>query len=202
MEPQSGKYPTATKSALNALKPDALPKKTVKDFRTITQTILKKMKEKSPLNHELFKNTLCVSPSNISQKKTSISKFGKLVTMICENNDLTADEAKDQVESFIASEVKTFQEDFSKFDTMKGRLDAFYKQWLHRDEKHSSLWKVMVFVFTLSHGQAQIERGFNINSDLLVENMLPSFIIAQRRVYDHLNSLGVSPHDYQIENDL
>ena len=101
-----------------------------------------------------------------------------------------------------ASEVKTFQEEFSKFDTVKDRLDAFYKQWLHRNEKYSSLWKVMVFVFMLSHGQAQIERGFNINSDLLVENMLPSSIIAQRRVYDHLNSLGVSPHDYQIENHV
>ena len=92
------------------------------------------MKEKSPLNHELVKNALCISPSNISQKKTTISKFGKLVTMMYENNDLTADEAdkaKDQFESFIASEVKTFQEQFSKFDTVKDRLDAFYKQWLH-----------------------------------------------------------------------
>ena len=60
----------------------------------------------------------------------------------------------------------------------------------------------MVFVFTLIHWEAQIERGFNINSDLLVENMLPPSIIPQRRVYDNLNSLGVSPHDYQIENDL
>ena len=55
MEPQSGKYPTATISALNASKPDALQK----IFRTIIQTILKKMKEKSSLNHELVK-MLCV----------------------------------------------------------------------------------------------------------------------------------------------
>ena len=125
--------------------------------------------------------------------------------MMYENNDLTddeADKAKDQFESLIASEVKTFQEEFSKFDTVRDRLDAFYNQWLHRNEKYSSLWKVMVFVFMLSHGQAQIERGFNINSDLLVENMLPLSIIAWRRVYDYLNSLGVSPHGYQIENDL
>ena len=125
--------------------------------------------------------------------------------MMYENNDLTddeADKAKDQFESLIASEVKTFQEEFSKFDTVRDRLDAFYNQWLHRNEKYSSLWKVMVFVFMLSHGQAQIERGFNINSDLLVENMLPLSIIAWRRVYDYLNSLGVSSHGYQIENDL
>ena len=73
MEPQSGKYPTATISVLNASKPDAFQKKSImKDFRTIIQTILKKIKEKSPLNHELVKNA-----SNISQKKkTSVSKFG------------------------------------------------------------------------------------------------------------------------------
>ena len=57
MEPQSGNYPSATISALNASKPDALQKKNImKDFRTIIQIILKKMKEKSPLNHELAKN--------------------------------------------------------------------------------------------------------------------------------------------------
>ena len=67
MEPQSGKYPTATISfALNVSKPDALQKKTtMEDFRTIIQTLLKKMKVKSPLNHELVKNTSCISPSNI-----------------------------------------------------------------------------------------------------------------------------------------
>ena len=70
-EPQSGNYPAAT--ALNASKPDALQKKNImKDFRTIIQLILKKMKEKSPLNHQL----VC-----------------KLVTMMYENNNLTADEA-------------------------------------------------------------------------------------------------------------
>ena len=61
------------------------------------------------------KNPLCISPSNISQKKKSISKFGKAATMMYENNDLTADEAdkaKNQFGSFIASEVKTFQDEF------------------------------------------------------------------------------------------
>lgn len=37
---------------------------------------------------------------------------------------------------------------------------------------------------------------------MLVENLLPPSIISQRRVYDHLNSLGVSPHNFNIENDL
>ena len=88
MEPQSRRYPTATISALNALKPDALQKKNImKDFGTIIQTILKMMREKSLLNHELVKNASCISLSNILQKKTSISKFSKLVTMMYGNNN-------------------------------------------------------------------------------------------------------------------
>ena len=59
----------------------------------------------------------------------------------------------------------------------------------------------MIFAFTLSHGQAQIERGFN-NFDLFVENMLIHFIILQLRVYDRLNFSGSSPHNFRIENDL
>ena len=85
---------------------------------------------------------LPVFPDISQKKKTSISKFSKLVTMMYENNDLIADEAhkaKDQFESFIASEVTTFQEDFSKFDAVKDKLDAFYKQWIHQNEKYSSL---------------------------------------------------------------
>ena len=117
MEPQSGKYPTATISVLNASKHAALQKKIImKDFRTIIQIILKKMNEKSPLNQELVKNAWCISPSNISQKKkTSISKFGKLVTMMYENNDLTADEAhkaKDQFDHSLHQKLKHSRKSF------------------------------------------------------------------------------------------
>ena len=106
----------------------------MKDFRTVIQTILKKLKEKSPLNNELVRNASCISPTNISQKKkASIVRFSKLVTMMYENKHLTADEAdktKDQFESFIGLEVKKYQEKFSNFDIVKNRLDTFYKQWL------------------------------------------------------------------------
>ena len=40
----------------------------------------------------------------------------------------------------------------------------------------------MIFVFTLSHGQSQVEGGFNINDDILVENMHNNSLIAQRIV--------------------
>ena len=60
----------------------------------------------------------------------------------------------------------------------------------------------MIFVFTLSHGQAQIDRGFYINADLLVENLTSPSIVAQRRVYDHLSVTKSSPHGFEIKDEL
>ena len=60
----------------------------------------------------------------------------------------------------------------------------------------------MIFVFTLRHGQAQIERGFNINADLLVETLTSPSIVAQRRVYDHLSVTKSSPHGFEIKDEL
>ena len=58
----------------------------------------------------------------------------------------------------------------------------------------------MIFVFTLSHEQAQIEQGFNINADLLVENLTSPLIVAQKRVYDHLSVTKSSPHGCPSEH--
>ena len=70
------------------------------------------------------------------------------------------------------------------------------------NEMYTSLWKVIIFVFTLSHGQAQIKRGFNINADLLVENLTSLSIVAQRSIYDHLSVTKNSPHGIEIKDKL
>ena len=40
-----------------------------------------------------------------------------------------------------------------------------------KDAKHTKVWEVFRIIFTLSHGQAAVERGFSVNSKLLVENL-------------------------------
>ena len=41
-----------------------------------------------------------------------------------------------------------------------------------------------------SHGQASVESGFSINSSIMVENLQEESLVAQRFVYDSVNSLG------------
>ena len=181
LEPQPGKFPTFSISALNVAKPDALQRKNLmKDLGLIIQTSLE-IKGKVSMNYVVLRHSSCLTPDNISQKKKrGILKFGKLVTTMHEIqywNAEETDKAKNWFECFIDSEVSRFAEEISPFDIRNDSLDAFFRirLHLHQNSKYSALWKVMIFFFTLGHGQAQIEGGFNIYSDLfwLVSSQSP-----------------------------
>ena len=58
--------------------------------------------------------------------------------------------------------------------------------YLAGNVKFKLLFKVFQFVCVLSHGQASIERGFNINKDILIENLSQESLIGQRIMYDHI----------------
>ena len=44
-----------------------------------------------------------------------------------------------------------------------------------------------LFMFTLSHGQAAIERGFSINREVLEINMEEKAIVTERMICDSVN---------------
>ena len=49
-------------------------------------------------------------------------------------------------------------------------------------------WYYLSFLF---HGQIAIERGFNVNKDLLVENLNQQTLTGQWKIYDYFSSLEV-----------
>ena len=65
-----------------------------------------------------------------------------------------------------------------------------------------NLWRVCRIIFVLSHGQADVERGFNINRELLVENMKELSLISQRIVCDHFSACKNDLHNYQVDKKL
>ena len=64
------------------------------------------------------------------------------------------------------------------------------------------MWKVFIFLFTLSHGQSQVERGFSINKEIVIENLHSSSLSAQRIVYDYLKASEKNIHDIEITNKM
>ena len=115
---------------------------------------------------------------------------------------LKADESKQQYECFLDTEAKKDLELFSNYDIKKERLDTFLGKYLHQNSKYDSLWLVCIFVFTFSHGQSQIERGFNISDDILVTNLSEDSLISQRIMYDFLKASDQEPHNMIISDDL
>ena len=57
-----------------------------------------------------------------------------------------------------------------------------------KDTKHSKVWEVFKIIFMLLHGQAAVERGFSVNSKLLVENLLEKTLVVSRFVCSSVKS--------------
>ena len=68
--------------------------------------------------------------------------------------------------------------------------------------KYKNCWNVFMMIFTLSHVQTSVERGFSVNKELLVENLTEESIESQRMVYDHIRSADKLITEIPITNDL
>ena len=98
--------------------------------------------------------------------------------------------------------VVTTKQKFISFDKDKDRLDSFMSSLMQGNANYVNLWKVCRIIFVLSHGQADVERGFNINGEFLVENMKELSLISQRIVCDHFSANKSDLHNYQVDKKL
>ena len=64
-------------------------------------------------------------------------------------------------------------------------LDRFLGLYMDR-KKFDKLRNICKLIFTLSHGQAAVERGFSMNKEILVENLQQKSLISKRMVYDYM----------------
>ena len=134
-----------------------------------------------------------------------IARAKRLIQSLYELNLLSAaeaDQAKQEYLKFMSSVVVTDKEKFLSFDQDKDRLDSFFGSLMQANADLFNLWKVCRIIFVLSHGQADVERGFNINGELLVENMKELSLISQRIVCDHFSACKNDLHNYQVDKKL
>ena len=57
-------------------------------------------------------------------------------------------------------------------------------------------------MFVIFHGQASVERGFNINKEMLVENMKELSLVRLRMVYDEMKASGYKSYNFPISNGI
>ena len=66
----------------------------------------------------------------------------------------------------------------------------------------NKLCYIFKILLILSHGQAQVERGFSTNSQILVDNLHSESLIAQRVINDHMKVHELAPYEVKITKKL
>ncbi len=188
------KLPTAVKSMLKKLKLSADQKQSfIKEFRNLLIGMIVKIQERTPLKYPLVRGAASLSPVRMVTKgEESVLLFESLVDTMYEHKRLSSkegDEVKQQYKSFLEMVVQPNVDKFRNFNFKKDRFDTFMYSFLGGNNDYKLLWKITLFVSILSHGQATIERGFNVNKDVVVENLTKESICCQRLVYDFLKGI-------------
>ena len=82
------------------------------------------------------------------------------------------------------------------------RLDEFFFIKLDVGKIYPELSKVIIVILTLSHGQADIERGFFQNKTVLQQNIKEDSISSKRIIKNRMLANKVQPHSIQITNEM
>ena len=169
------------------------------DFRHQCQIILValglKFQERNPLSYCIAKNADSLSPSMmVASKETVVTRFEYTVTKMSKLKAMTpkfADNAIVEYDDFLIKDVNQYRDKFSSFDYLTYRLDEFLGGYLKGNPKYTNLWEVCN-IFVISHGQAAVECSFNINKEMLVDNMKEASLVRLIMVYDEIKAFGVN----------
>ena len=83
------------------------------------------------------------------------------------------------------------------FKSAEQRLDDLYFKDFKVHENYPAFSTLLKIIFTLSHGQISVERGFSDNNVLLKDNSNVS-VIARRFLKNCMRVNNVEPSDMQI----
>ena len=117
--------------------------------------------KKCPLKYPLTQCLVSVMPQKlVTSTAEAHKKFEKVLKILLYGKWRFAEDCDEifaQYKAFIIEVKKKHLSEFLDFSITENRLDAFYWNYL-KDHKYAKLWDVFVMIFTLSHGQAAVER--------------------------------------------
>ena len=91
---------------------------------------------------------------------------------------------------------------FSFFNPSQDRVDTLFSITMGSSKLCTNLWDFVKMFLILHHGQSAIERGFNINKQLLVENLKPESLVALGRIEDRMRYSEQSPETIKVPNKI
>ena len=168
--------------------------KECKSFLGITS---QHMVEKTPLKSKFARNASFIDPKLMTtDSDKSVRRFSLVLEMVQSKRMSTkdADESKIQFQQFLSRDLQESKEKFLFFNRIKEWLDVFLFEVIGNVVEYGQMSKPIQFILTIFHGQADLERGFNVNKELFVENIQEVSLISQRQIYDHMKSNNIEPH--------
>ena len=194
---------TATNTLLKNLNmPEEKKPQFIKECVMFLVTLVAKLQENSPLKFHWVRCSSCISPKNmLHNPEASLLKFESIANRLFSHKQISsseADRAKQQYESFLNETVPKNREKFEGFNSNKSCIVMFLAEFLARNEEFKWFWFVCIIIFTLSHGQSQVERGFNVNKEILVENLQEESLKGQCIIYDHIQSENIKLQDFKL----
>ncbi|RUS83573.1 hypothetical protein EGW08_008679 [Elysia chlorotica] len=155
------------------------------DFQKLCISIISKIAQKSPIAYQLARDVTCINPENVKLPNAS-ERFHNLVKELHAKRWLSPDEVNDSLYQYKSMCSKVLEN-----LTVETRLDQFYRAL--DLEGMDALKKVINMVLTMSHGNAEVERGFSVNKEVSVENMAERSIIARRLICQFIKDNGNCP---------
>ena len=169
-------------------------------------TCFEKVAERNPLMSIVVRNSEAICLKMMATKSHDLLKknvknlIQKIVTLKLINFE-TEDKALAQFGKFLANEATTEKKKFLDFKSAEQRLDDLYFKDFKVHENYPAFSTLLKIIFTLSHGQASVERGFNDNNVVLKDNISNVSVIA-RFLKNYMRVNNVEPSNMQISRDL
>lgn len=160
------------------------------ECKACLKTIVVKLLTRSPITYPLAKAASCLDPSVIVVNTTVAKRrMEKLLIILMDSGRITGRKGDLATSQYRAMIKKTaFISSCKSYYRSVTRLDHFWRDILGETSK--DLLEVVKMVCCLSHGNANVERGFSVNAECLFENMLEESVVARRQVYDAVTHMG------------
>ena len=194
----------------------------LKDSKHFVMTLLSKLFQRIHLGSVIVTYSSIFNPANlvINEIGNSKQKMKKLVNFLVENYIVTkmsiyvyidildvyilrCDSAMSQFCDFVNNDVNKNSVEFHNLDKATDRHYLFYFQNLCiKIEKAKELNFVFKLIFTVNHENASVEHEFSVNNLILENSMKAETIIAHCFIKNYMITNELSPHTFEINNDL
>ena len=145
------------------------------DVKHFYKALVGKLVERSSLTYELVNKLDSLNPHTIANRSLSTlgKKFEGVLMYLNDAKLMTVDRCDDgkrEYKLFVEKTKQDYHEEPKDFDVKTDRLDDFFKNACPSND-FPMMWNILEIVFILSCGNAEVERGFSVNKDILKDNM-------------------------------